>query len=168
MRLFVGLYPPQAVLQDLPRRSGREHLTLAFLGEVDDPARLLVALGAVERHPAPLLRLAGAGRFRGGAVWLGLRGELDRLHRLHDAVQDAVEASGLPRAVEQWRPHLTIGRARAVPAALQSYEGPEAAWRDVALVHSTLTRQGAVHVPLRTWRLPLASGAAAPNEQPPG
>ena len=159
MRLFVGLCPPQAVLQDLPRRTGREHLTLAFLGEVDDPARLLVALDVVERHRAPRLRLAGAGRFRGGAVWLGLRGELDRLPQLHDAVQDAVDAVGCPRPVDQWRPHLTIGRARAVPAGLHTYEGPEAAWPDVALVHSTLTRRGAVHLPLRTWHLPTSSGA---------
>lgn len=147
------------MLLDLPRRTGREHLTLAFLGEVEDPARLLVALGAAKRHRAPRLRLAGAGRFRGGPVWLGLRGELDQLHRLHGALQDAVEAAGLPHSVDQWRPHLTIGRARAVPAGLHAYEGPEAPWRDLALVHSTLTRQGALHVPLQTWHLPTSSGA---------
>lgn len=158
MRLFVALYPPEVVVQDLPRRSGKEHVTLAFLGDVKDPAGLRDALGAVERREAPRLRLAGAGRFPGGAVWLGLLGELDRLRRLRDQVQEAVEAMGLPRSSGPWRPHLTIGRGGAVPTALRSYEGPEAAWREVALVHSTLTRQGAVHVPLRTWRLPEQVG----------
>lgn len=160
MRLFVGLYPPQEVLAALPRRTGREHVTLAFLGEVPDPGPLLAALPAVRELPAPRLRLAGAGRFRGGAVWLGLHGDLPALRRVHATVQRAVTQAGLPVEPGTWRPHLTVGRG-LLPPELSTYEGPPAVWRDVALVHSTLGRQGAVHGPLATWQL----ADAAPEEQ---
>lgn len=158
MRLFVGLYPPQEALADLPQRSGREHVTLAFLGEVPDPAELLAELPSVQDLPAPRLRLAGAGRFRGGAVWLGLRGDLAALERLHARVREAVAAAGLPAPTGPWRPHLTVGRGHVLPA-LTAYEGPYALWRSVALVRSTLGRDGARHEPRATWYL----GGPAPG-----
>lgn len=138
MRLFVALEPPAAVVADLPHRTGREHVTLAFLGEVDDPAPLLRALAAVARVPAPRVRLAGAGRFPGGAVWLGVHGDLTPVHTA------VARALALPPGRSPWRPHLTIGRG-AVPAWAVSYEGPEDLWRTVALVRSTRSAGGVVH-----------------------
>lgn len=152
MRLFLALYPPEDVLRSLPWRTGREHVTLAFLGEVADPSPLLPCLEAVERHPAPgsgWPALAGSGAGRSG--W-GLHGDLDRLEALHVEVQGAIAAAGLPVGPEPWRPHLTVGRGR-VPSGLDAYEGPEAVWSRVALVHSAVTRHGAAHEPLRTYEL---------------
>ena len=81
MRLFVGVAPPPAVLDDLdaacaPLRPLRDdlrwtnrpawHITLAFLGEVTDLSltRLLPRLErAAWRHRAVTLSLAGAGAF---------------------------------------------------------------------------------------------------------
>ena len=80
MRLFVGVAPPPAVLDDLdaacaPLRPLRDdlrwtnrpawHITLAFLGEVTDLSltRLLPRLErAARRHRAVTLSLAGRGR----------------------------------------------------------------------------------------------------------
>lgn len=161
----MGLRPPLPVLAHLraalpgerlapavrPARPGQEHVTLAFLGEVADPAPLERALAEdLGRLPAPRLRLAGGGRFRGGAVWLGLAGDLDRLQALARAAAEAATRTGVPLDAEGWRPHLTLGRGRGpVPAAVLPYEGPDAVWDDVALVRST----GGQHSDLRAWRL---------------
>lgn len=152
LRLFVGLYPPGPVLQALPRRTDREHVTLAFLGEVDDPAPLRSGLERVAGLPAPRLRLAGAGRFRGSAVWLGLAGDLAALHALHAAVGEVVGEAGLRVDTGRWQPHLTVGRGR-LPPDLLAYEGPEAAWHEVALVQSRLGHDGARHEKLSTYGL---------------
>ena len=127
-------------------------MTLAFLGEVDAPAPLLEALRTdLAPLPAPRLRLCGGGRFRGGAVWLGLYGDLERLADLAGAARAAARACGLPLGPGPWRPHLTLGRSRgAVPQAVLGYEGPADVWDDVALVRSV----GGQHSDLTAWRLP--------------
>ena len=83
MRLFVAIAPPPAVLDELdaltaPYRAGRPdlrwtsreawHVTLAFLGQVDDSAaaRLLPRLErAARRHHAFRLTFSGGGAFPG-------------------------------------------------------------------------------------------------------
>ena len=78
MRLFIGLAPPSAALDDLdaacaPLRAGRDdlrwtsrdlwHVTLAFLGQVDEPtvARLLPRLErAARRHDILVTAMAKA------------------------------------------------------------------------------------------------------------
>ena len=150
MRLFVALHPPAEVLAELPSPTGREHVTLAFLGEVPGPGPLLTTLPSVAQVPAPCVRLAGAGRFRAGAVWLGVHGDLAPLHA---AVQDALRRAGLPGDPAPWRAHLTIGRGGQVPDWAASYDGRAALWRRVALVHSTRSDGALVHQPLGQWRL---------------
>jgi 2'-5' RNA ligase len=157
VRLFVALEPPVRVLADLPRRTGREHVTLAFLGEVADPAPLLQALPAVQLVPAPRVRLAGAGRFPGGAVWLGVHGDLAPVH---EAVRVAL---GLPAPPAPWRPHLTVGRG-AVPAWAAAYEGPESVWPSVALVRSSRSGAGVVHEALGRWQLAGPGQLAEPGQ----
>ncbi|HMH90318.1 MAG TPA: RNA 2',3'-cyclic phosphodiesterase, partial [Streptosporangiaceae bacterium] len=82
MRLFVAIVPPPAVLAELAqwliplqaaagpglRWTGRDswHITLAFLGEVAEPAlpELRTRLErAAHRHPAPELALHGGSAF---------------------------------------------------------------------------------------------------------
>ncbi len=162
----MGLRPPPPVLAHLraalprdapplaptvrPARPGQEHVTLAFLGDVDDPDPVRSAVAAAAALPAPRLRLAGAGRFGGSAVWLRLDGDLGRLHALAGAVQQAVRDAGVALQAGPWRPHLTVGRSRApVPPELSAYEGPYGLWDDLALVRST----GGRHTDLAAWRL---------------
>lgn len=160
MRLFVQLVPPDEVRTALPALPpgvrgappGQEHVTLAFLGEVADPARVAAALDeALDGGAPPRLRLEGAGAF-GTSLWLGLGGDRERLLRLAGVVQDAVRRAGVALEPRPYRPHLTLGRGR-LPAGLAAYRGPDATWDRVDLVHSTLTSGRARHVPLRTWRL---------------
>ena len=129
MRLFVGLAPSAAALDDLdaacaPLRPGRGdlrwtsrelwHVTLAFLGEVseDSLAGLLPRLErAARRHLAFGLSLAGAGAFpspaRANVLWSGLSGDRKALGELAMSVGAGARRAGAPPPDE----------GRALPAA---------------------------------------------------
>jgi 2'-5' RNA ligase len=95
------------------------HLTLAFLGELDD-ARLALARDAAERaaaaaHPFTL-RITGLGTFgpphAPRVIWSGVSGELDALRRLHTALRTALTTAGFAPEERDFSPHLTLARLR--------------------------------------------------------
>lgn len=134
MRTFVAVRPPaaavdhlRAVLPSWPSATDRWHVTLAFLGEVEDAGRLGPALSAVcAGHPPLELRLAGSGAFgRGGPVWVGVEGDRAGLTALAGAVARACREAGVAVERRPYRPHLTVGRrGRPDPASLADYAGP--------------------------------------------
>ncbi len=93
------------------------HVTLAFLGEVED-TRLddvaEVVRGAVTAAPLPdHLEVAGAGAFGDGVLWAGVGDEpSDALSRCAAVVQDACARAGLDVVRRPLRAHLTIARSR--------------------------------------------------------
>ena len=103
----------------------RMHLTVRFLGEVDE--ELAPALDAAIRESVPPvgvdLELAAAGTFgpaaRTSVVWLGLGGDLDALRALAGRVEAGVEAAGLPPERRELRPHVTLARVRQRASASQ-------------------------------------------------
>jgi 2'-5' RNA ligase len=171
MRLFIAAYPPPAACADLAERlaglrvaraaergvdtrlARREtwHVTLAFLGEVEDE-RAAGATVALERAAAawradpPVLRLAGGGRFGRGKftiLWVGVGGDREPLVRLHRLVRRELKHARLPYDDRPFKPHLTIARPgdrvdRAEVAddrtALAAYAGPEWPVREMALM----------------------------------
>jgi 2'-5' RNA ligase len=151
-----------------PRERGRSvrlapaeqwHVTLAFLGEVPDPmvdeARLAVDR-AVERwrdtgtHEVPNVRIAGGGTFgrdRFTTLWAGLRGDVDALAGVSDALRRELRAARLPSDNKKFRPHVTIARPgdritadelATDLAALEAYEGPPWTVGDIRLMRSQL------------------------------
>jgi 2'-5' RNA ligase len=134
MRLFVAVAVPVCAADELDdavaplrqlwpglRWTGRDawHLTLAFLGEVTEPAcaRLGPRLErAAARHPRLSLSLGGAGAFPGAArarvLWTGVQGE--PLGALAEDVAKGARRAGAPPAEEgrRFRPHLTLARCR--------------------------------------------------------
>ncbi len=163
MRLFVAIVPPADVIQDavgrvarLPsavraelRRTAPErfHLTLAFLGDVDEHlvGPLAECLAGVAAAAGPMaLRLAGAGHFDGRVLWLGLTGEVPPLQTLAGDVADAVTQQGLLLDQKPFRPHVTVARPRGAldvlgaVAALSSYEGPPWNASELVLMRSRL------------------------------
>lgn len=158
MRLFVCVRPPAEALADLvralppgPLPTHRWHVTLAFLGEVDDPTAVGAALQQVS-SPSLSLSLAGSGTF-GDAVWVGLAGDVDGLRRLAVQVRDACRAAGVAVEDRTYRPHLTVGRRRRLdPAVVASYAGPTWTASEIELVRSTLGRP-VVHETLARHRL---------------
>ncbi len=143
MRLFLGIFPPETVLdaldalerglrKDLPRRGGdlrwvprgRRHLTLVFLGERPEAEIAVLEEGLEEG-------LRGTGSFeivldRGGAfpepsrarvLWVGP----SRTETLAGLASRCREALGLEDS-EEHRPHLTLARTRRGRIALPRFE----------------------------------------------
>jgi RNA 2',3'-cyclic 3'-phosphodiesterase len=183
VRLFVALTPPAAVVEELVAATAglraerpelrwtppeQWHLTLAFLGEVDDRARedLLSRLGrAASRHAALRLSFGSAGRFGDRVLWTRVRGDVEPLRRLAAAVQAAARRARLPVETRPYRPHLTLARTREPTdlrpdvEALGGFSGREWVAADLHLVRSHLGAgpgRGARHEHLATW--PLTGG----------
>lgn len=103
------------------------HLTLAFLGELDD-ARLdqarAAAAQAAAAAPPFALHLAGLGTFgRPDAprvIWAGVGGDLDPLRRLHASLWAGLAAVGFAPDERAFSPHLTLARLRTPLAPAQA------------------------------------------------
>jgi len=182
MRLFVGVAPPPAVLDDLEavcapfrplrddlRWTNREawHITLAFLGEVNDLAltRLVPRLErAARRHEPFSLSLSAAGAFpspaRANVLWTGLSGDRRALGDLAASVTAGARRAGAapPDAGRRFRPHLTLARCRApadvglIVAGLEGYRGPSWTTEEIYLIRSRLSGQPRYET-LGTWKL---------------
>ena len=183
MRLFVAIEPPPAALDELsaavdPLRlaapelrwasSASWHLTLAFLGEVDE--RLLPELStrlqrAAGRHPSRELAIAGAGAFpspaRARVLWAGIRADARGLAALAASVAAAARRAGAPPPDEgrKYRPHLTLARCRE-PVAVAGLIQPLAAFsgapwtaRSIHLVHSIPSSGGPRYEDVARWPL---------------
>jgi 2'-5' RNA ligase len=139
------------------------HLTLKFLGDVDDTREpnLRVALGQVagSGEPRPLsLHIEGFGVFpdfrRPRIVWAGIEPD-PALELLQHRVEQVFAPLGFPSEAKPFRPHLTLGRAErdARPRDFAGLEGALAALvfadtvvvPDVDLMQSTLQSGGAVY-----------------------
>jgi len=126
-RLFIALDLPEDLALRLaevdPGIEGlrwtpaeRLHLTLCFLGNVEEEAqaRLVEMLDGVACEPFEL-RVKGCGCFakHGGFVlWAGVEDPSEALSALHKEVADAVRAAGLDPGPSRLHPHLTLARAR--------------------------------------------------------
>lgn len=100
------------------------HLTLRFLGEIDETmrARLGTSLGdPVKRCGPPFaLRLGGVGAFpprgRPRVLWIGLGNPeddpeaLERLGVLQSCIERTVRAAGVSAETRPFHPHLTLAR----------------------------------------------------------
>ncbi|GGU17362.1 RNA 2',3'-cyclic phosphodiesterase [Actinomadura livida] len=201
MRLFVALVPPPDILDELEeavlphhdaipelRWVRREllHVTLTFLGEVDDRTldRLLPRLErAVGRHERMSLSLAGAGAFPGSGaharvLWTGLFGDRRRIARLAASTTAAGRRVGtLPDKHRGFRPHLTLARSRKpvdvrpLVESLSAFAG--AAWTadSVQLMRSHLPGKDYSQVTyesLKTWSLRQSSGGGGAGRSASG
>lgn len=179
MRLFVALNFPTAVRDglwravapvralDLPVKWVQPeglHLTLKFLGDVDDAtedvvrAALVRAAGGGPTPRAVTLSLQGFGVFpdagRPRVFWAGIDAE-SALELLQHRVERELEPLGFPLEGRPFRPHVTLGRAGRdarpgvlAPAAtaLEALAFAETvAVETIDLMRSTLQRGGAVY-----------------------
>jgi RNA 2',3'-cyclic 3'-phosphodiesterase len=198
VRAFVAIVPPAAALAELaaavaPLRAAAPpglrwapaeqwHLTLAFLGEVDDAALpdLTERLArAARRHPPMVLAFGPARRFGDRVLWIrvdavhespvsprpmepdGPRGASE-LKRLAASMTAAARRSGIPVDDRPYRPHLTLARGRPGAdlrpsvAALREFDGSP--WT-ADVLHLVRSRLGAgpggtaSHEIIGTWPL---------------
>ncbi len=183
LRLFTGIYPPEAVVRqalapfeslDLPphRLTKRDqvHLTLLFIGELElKPARALeeivesvqratAGIGSFTLQPQRLIALPERGPARLVALTTDLPGELVELHdRLARRLAKRVRL----RPSDRFLPHLTLCRFRTptvrpgLRESLEEVRLEAGAFEvcEVRLMKSVLLPGGAVHEPVAAGRL---------------
>jgi len=98
--------------------AGGMHLTLKFLGAIDDGRALRVkdALADIVRPHTPFaIRLERTGAFpdetRSRVLWVGFAASPE-LIALHEEIDRALEAEGFDRDERAFSPHLTLGRVK--------------------------------------------------------
>jgi 2'-5' RNA ligase len=188
MRLFVAIVPPPAALSQLAavveplrlaapelRWAGREswHLTLAFLGEVDEGrlAELSVRLErAAGRHPRQQLSIAGGGAFpsagRARVVWAGIRADGQALAALAASVAAGARRAGAPPPDDgrKYHPHLTLARCRQpadvrrLTSELAQASGQDWTAGEIHLVRSHLTGSSPQYEQMGSWPLRPEAG----------
>jgi 2'-5' RNA ligase len=148
------------------------HLTFHFLGDTEAHrvAALSAMLDAIAPSQAPNLALGHAGAFphlrRPQVLWLGLRGDLDLVARIHATLSQALTQLGITPERRPFQPHLTIGRMRrevtgaqqaALERAISTLPAPAPdTWplEQVSLFRSELLAGGPRYSELATVSLP--------------
>ncbi|MCE9681718.1 RNA 2',3'-cyclic phosphodiesterase [Halomonas alkalisoli] len=160
MRLFIALVPPPELRRRLgeladfahARCGGRRmpdeslHLTLAFLGEVEEAQALELAEWVQGLAMAPgEWRLDGWGYFmRPGIVWVGSQASAPALAELQHELWQGLEARGLTGRPGRFVPHVTLLR-RANTRRLQDLPPIDLAWsyNQLELIQSFTGERGA-------------------------
>jgi len=167
LRLFVGIsFPPELKLRlslletRLPGArwadAGNLHLTLRFIGEVDEgmAADVDEALARLKARRFTLL-LAGTGVFGHGkphTLWVGAERE-PALGHLRDKIEQALIRAGLPPEPRRFSPHVTLARLRnpAMPdlqaflAGNANFRAPPLPVEQFSLIASFPTKAGSVY-----------------------
>ena len=192
MRAFIALELPEGFEDELAALArlleeqveGRfmkrdtYHITLAFLGEVDEAGRM-AAVDAMDAALATYvqaldggggasapggraipLRCDGLGKFgraNDATLWLGLQ-RTQALETLANCLREQLQARGVPFDPKPFRPHITLARRARIPKGqLPSLPFPQpASAGNVTLFKSELSHEGATYKPLYTIDLSMA------------
>ena len=135
IRSFVAIELPREIQMELTSledklKAGRHpfvkwvdpkgvHLTLKFLGSVasDRIPKIVEALVGVAQETTPFtIEVGELGAFpslqRPQVIWVGLRGEIDRLSTLQKGVDTVLAPLGFAPESRSFAPHLTLARLR--------------------------------------------------------
>ena len=146
------------------------HLTVVFLGDVETEE--MEAIGRVVRgvceghHPFPV-SLKAMGCFpnssRPRVLWLGLEGDLERMSRFRDGIQQGLKPFGVQQEERPFKPHLTLGRFRKpnrmeaqLNGLISSYAdlaSPVCTLHELILFKSDLKPGGAVYTKMQSFPL---------------
>jgi RNA 2',3'-cyclic 3'-phosphodiesterase len=176
-RIFIGIDIGDGIrasavaLQQALAKTGAEvkwveaenlHVTLLFLGEVDDRELYAVSKAvkevAASEPPFPL-RVSGVGAFpnarRPKIIWAGITEGADELQRLYTALEARMLELGCYRKEERgYTPHLTLGRAKGDADGLalapelpkrMAWNGGRTTVDEVLVFSSELERGGPVY-----------------------
>lgn len=147
------------------------HLTLLFLGEVEDKEIAQVcrlASQAMASFEPFTMTVEGFGCFpharRPRVLWVGVTEGKETLVRMYDALATPLSQLGYRREDRPYSPHITLGRTKsdgplaALSQALEEHadwEGGESPVHEVLLMSSELTREGPLYTVL--GRAPLGN-----------
>lgn len=172
LRLFVGIaLPPELKLRlsllaaGVPGAKwvdpGNYHLTLRFIGEVDEGQAADID-GALAHIRAPRfdVALATVGHFGLRMLWVGIERN-PALQHLHEKVERVLNRLGFAPEERRYTPHVTLARLKgAHERKLQAYLGEHALFRAApfsverfSLVASYLTKSGAIYEDQADYKL---------------
>jgi RNA 2',3'-cyclic 3'-phosphodiesterase len=178
MRTFIAIEIPSeiksalAALQTDLRRAGADvswtklenmHLTLNFLGEVDEgrigEVEKACVSSAAEIQPFTL-SLNGTGVFPNArqprVLWAGLGGEIEKAVEMRRLLEERLALIGFEPEAKDYRPHLTIGRVksnrktRELLALADGHRLPALSFvvTEIVLMKSDLRPEGAEYTPI--------------------
>ena len=146
------------------------HLTLLFLGEVDQRETIDIcraAQKAIQEMPAFALSVEAVGCFpnirRPRTLWVGVGKGSDEVCAVHDAIEaPLLEMGNYRRETRGYTPHVTLGRvrserpndelAKALPK-LQTWSAGEVAVTEVCVMSSVLKTDGPTYAVLGRAKL---------------
>jgi len=174
MRIFIAIDLDEAVIDNLAGlqsemrsecnygkgevkwvKPEQMHLTLKFLGEVEDN-RVMEVCSAVNRaclgHERFSIEICGAGSFGRPArvVWAGVE-KSEELFGLHSDIEDELESAGWDRDRRGFSGHLTLCRVKSVgagrelgraAAGFEDFEGGMSFVESVKIYSSVLGKMG--------------------------
>jgi RNA 2',3'-cyclic 3'-phosphodiesterase len=185
IRSFLALELPPPIKHELLRIHGElkrlsldvrwvrpegVHLTVVFMGDVRDgdiPA-MIEGIGEVCSHYGPFpITLRSMGCFPNSrnprVLWLGVEGDLGRMSRFRDDLQEKLLPFGIRPEKRGIRPHLTVGRfkkpgkrAAELDELLLKHRGltsPVCSLNELILFRSDLKPGGAVYTKMGSWEL---------------
>jgi 2'-5' RNA ligase len=164
LRLFVGIaLPPELKLRlslicsGVPGARwvdpGNYHLTLRFIGEVDEGVASDIDAALLQiRAPRFDVTVTGVGRFGDRMLWVGVDKSPPLFH-LRDKVESALVRLGLAAETRRYAPHVSLARLRnPSEAKLQAFLQEHALFRadpfavdHYSLVASYLTKSGSIY-----------------------
>ncbi len=167
MRLFFALWPDEGVRAQLARwtrelhavcggrtmRAGNLHMTLAFLGKVEE-ARLAeverAADGVVPRAVSLVLDQPGYWKHN-RIAWAGASSAPEELEALVAGLRGALANSGIGFDAKAFVSHVTLLRDARAPRAMPALDPIE--WRcdGFALVRSVALSRGSEYRVLKAW-----------------
>ena len=176
MRAFLAIPLPDELKPELmairdggaglrPVASRNLHLTLNFLGEIDERTEISVgvAVGKVTREHAPFqLELARIGCFpsptHARVVWVGLADGDMQAGALVAGIEEAIKPLGIAPERRAWHGHVTLGRFPQPQPIAEDILDKSARlgrfWAEhVILYRSDLHSSGPVYTPLRRFFL---------------
>jgi 2'-5' RNA ligase len=176
MRLFIAIEIPDEIKKEMvmvqeqlrkanidatwPRPEAM-HLTLKFLGEIPETKVAEIVSGmqkAAEGIGRFRLEVKGVGTFpnprNARVVWIGLSGDIGKLTKLQEAVENAMAGIGLVRDERKFTAHLTLGRIKYIRSRdtwiktleeIKDISLPAFEVTSVSLMQSELKPSGAVY-----------------------
>lgn len=132
MRFFIALEIPEenkAELEQLeaklsqvipnfrPTDSGKLHLTFAFIGEQPEnwkePLGEVIKKAALDIKPfeiTPAYLDGFPNLHHANILWVGIKGDIDRLYILRERIKDGLNLLGLPYDERRYIPHIALGK----------------------------------------------------------
>ena len=143
------------------------HLTVRFLGEVSkDVVNFIVqragdAVSGISPISMQLSELGTFGRRSPRVIWLGIRGETEKLVDIHKRIDELCINAGLQSDDKKFSPHITIGRVKSpkntdkLIAQMKKIDVKPLDFQAEAIIlfKSTLTKSGAIYEAIETIAL---------------